>query len=471
MRQFVIQQMEAPLMFAIITFRSTGPIKTWSAMRAANVHNARTKPLDHAVPGVPGPRHLIGGRDLVADVRRRLTSVGIDPDQLRRNGVIAYEAILTASAEFFDAGAEEERRQRLEAWTAEQVRWAKDRYGAHRVVSMVLHVDEKTPHVHLVVLPLDVKSDGRRSDDGLRWSLVGRLVSGPGKFDEAQDAYSAAMARFGLVRGVRGSGRKHEPVPVYLARMAAKEADVDAAASSLRSDTAAVGMERDRLAVRREMLDARETALIAARAKHDEALRRAAHEAEQERVAVAGERAALAADRRRLKAARVALEKEKAEHAAIVAEAHRRLVGDRNVLDRQQATSQELREQLLRKAIDQRSEVEAAKKDRRDAAAERLAAANDREEAAAMKARAQATSDNIDAHHTSLAETFQAAARFRERLQRVGASSLTQAASSTRAAVQELAVASARLRPPPTETRPQILGVYERMRQAGAGLA
>ncbi len=458
-------------MFAIITFRSTGPIKNWSAMRAANVHNARTKPLDHAVPGAPGPRHLVGGRDLVADVRRRLTSVGIDPDRLRRNGVIAYEAILTASAEFFDDGAEEERRQRLEAWTAEQVRWAKGRYGAHRVVSMVLHVDEKTPHVHLVVLPLDVKSDGRRSNDELRWSLVGRLVSGPGKFDEAQDAYSAAMTRFGLVRGVRGSGRKHEPVPVYLARMAAKEADVDAAVSSLRCDAAAVGVERERLTVRREMLDARATALTAARAKHDDALRRAAHEAEQERVAVVGERAVLAADRRRLEAERVALEKEEAAHTAIVAEAHRRLVAERDVLHRQQATSRELREQLLRAAIDQRSEVEAARKDRRDAAAERLAAAADRDEAATAKARAQATADRIDAHRASLAETFEAAERFRERLQRVGAGSLTQAASSTRAAVQELAVSSARLRPPPTETRPQILRVYEHMRQAGAGLA
>ncbi len=67
-------------------------------------------------------RHLVGGRNLVADVRHRLTSLGINPDCLSRNGVIAYEAILTASAECFDAGADEERRQRLEAWTEEQVR-------------------------------------------------------------------------------------------------------------------------------------------------------------------------------------------------------------------------------------------------------------------------------------------------------------------------------------------------------------
>ncbi|MDY1008955.1 hypothetical protein [Sphingomonas sp. CFBP9019] len=48
-------------------------------------------------------------------------------------------------------------------------------------------------------------------------------------------------------RDVRGSGRKHEPVSAYLARMAAKEAGVVAAASALRFDTAAISMERKRL--------------------------------------------------------------------------------------------------------------------------------------------------------------------------------------------------------------------------------
>ena len=170
--------------FAIITFRSTGPIKTWAAMRAANVHNARTKPLAHAVAGAPAPEHLIGTGDLVADVKRHLRGAKLDPDRLRKNGVIAFEAILSASAEFFEAGSDEERAGRLTAWKTAQRDWALKRYGAHRVASMVLHVDEKVPHIHLVVLPLEVKRDGRRKDADARWSLVGRTISGPGRFDE-----------------------------------------------------------------------------------------------------------------------------------------------------------------------------------------------------------------------------------------------------------------------------------------------
>ncbi len=218
-----------PPKFAIVTFRDSGPIKTEPALRATNVHNARTKPLKHAVVGAPGPRFLVGSNDLVKDVKRALTGLEINLKQRRKNGVIAYEAILSASAAFFEQGTDEERAARLEEWIKAQVAWAMERYGALRVVSMVLHVDEKTPHIHLVILPLAVTVDGRRSDQTPRWALVGRTISGPGMYDQMQDDYAAAMAHFGLVRGIKGSGRKHEPVVVYLARMAAKEKELDAA--------------------------------------------------------------------------------------------------------------------------------------------------------------------------------------------------------------------------------------------------
>lgn len=270
--------------FAIITFRSTGPIKTWSDMRAANVHNARTKPLAHAIAGAPAPEHLIGTGDLVADVKRHLRRAKIDPARLRKNGVIAYEAILSASAEFFDAGSAEERAGRLTAWKAAQREWAIKRYGHHRIASMVLHVDEKVPHIHLVVLPLEVKPDGRRKDGEQRWSLVGRTISGPGRFDEAQDVYAEAMSQFGLVRGIRGSGRKHEPVPVYLARMAAKEQAVDADRADVLRDRAAAAADRAQIeALRREVERRdREVAARAEQLEKDDAARRRRLDQERE---------------------------------------------------------------------------------------------------------------------------------------------------------------------------------------------
>lgn len=252
--------------FAIITFRDTGPIKNWSDMRAASVHNARTRPLAHAVANAPAPEHLIGTGDLVADVKRHLRCAKIDPGRLRKNGVIAYEAVLSASAEFFDAGSSEERAARLAEWKAAQMAWAISRYGAQRIPSMVLHVDEKVPHIHLIVIPLETKLDGRRKDQRARWSLVGRTISGPGRFDEVQDDYAKAMEPFGLMRGLRGSGRKHEPVPVYLARMAAKERAIDLETAALARDRAAVALRLEQVAAREKEV-ARRLQEIAARAE------------------------------------------------------------------------------------------------------------------------------------------------------------------------------------------------------------
>lgn len=193
--------------FAIITFRDKGPLKNWQAIRAGNVHNARTQPLAHAMPDAPRPKHLVGTGNLERDVKRQMRATSIDPMRLRKNGVIAYEAILTASAVFFDTGTPEERKQRLDAWTKVQVDWAMKRYGPHRVMSMVLHEDEKVPHIHLIVLPLEVKSDKHCTDKAaMPWKLVGRTISGLGKFDEVQDVYSETMAQFGLVRGAKAAG-------------------------------------------------------------------------------------------------------------------------------------------------------------------------------------------------------------------------------------------------------------------------
>lgn len=302
-------------MFAIVTFRNSGPIKTWGAMRATNVHNSRTVPLPHAMPAAPPPRFLVGGADLVRDVKLRLRAVSIDPDRLRKNGVIAYEAILTASAVFFE-GPEEDRAARLERWINAQVEWAMARYGPHRVASMVLHLDEKVPHVHLVIVPLEVKQDRRRSDAGVRWSLVGRMISGPGCYDEVQDHYAAAMAPLGLIRGLRGSGRKHEPVPVYLARMASKEREVD----DQRND---LSRERARVIEYKAGIDARADALAKQQAEHTLAV--AAHVAR-----VAADEACLAAERAAINEERAAVREAKKQALRTAAAA----VAQKSAVDR-----------------------------------------------------------------------------------------------------------------------------------------
>lgn len=233
-------------LYAIISFRKSGPMKSFAALRGAQIHNSREKPILHAERPDVAPRHLVGSGDLVADVRKVLQGCGIDPRKLRKNGVIAYEAILTASPEFFVGLDEASSAERLEAWIAQQHAFVHNYFGSHRVVSLVVHLDELTPHAHVVVLPLVMKTDGRRSDGGLRWALVGRDISGPGEFDKLQDEYAAAMAVLGLSRGRKASGQSHLPVRDYRDKIAGELA----AATLARAD-----VERARAQIEWEMED------------------------------------------------------------------------------------------------------------------------------------------------------------------------------------------------------------------------
>ncbi len=434
-------------MFAIITFRHDGPLKNWQAVRAANVHNARTQPLPHAIPGAPPPTYLIGTNNLEQDVKRQLRAANIDPGQLRKNGVIAYEAILTASAEFFERGTADERDQRLHEWTKAQVKWALKQYGAHRVVSMVLHEDEKTPHVHLVILPLEEKPDRRCTDDTvLRWKLVGRTISGPGSFEEAQDAYSQGMARFGLMRGIKGSGRKHEPVPVFVARMAEKEAAVENA---------------------QRLLD---TAKLA----HDAAMTAQLRDIEQVRERLVSERqsaiAETAAERRRIAAERTELDRAIADHAATVAFDDHRLAADRESVREHLEVMAQMERELQHDMDEQRAETaalalerEAMMAARRDAEAERSAVAA---ELASVRQRAA----KLQEHQERLFPTFRAARDFREQIAALKGQALSPVASATCAAADALAVAAATVSPPDHERRPDMIAHYAQIQRQGAAL-
>ena len=218
--------------YGVLTFDNRGPIKSWERMMLVQRHNARTEELPHCDPAAPEPEFLKGSASLVKDAQRELRLHGLDPSALRANGVIAHEVILTASHEYFVQGDEAERDRRLWHWVARAYLAAIKIWRKVTIVQMVLHLDEYTPHIHVVLMPLVKKVFARRPDDGERWTLNGREITGPGEFQRAHDEYAIEMAALGLQRGVSGSGRKYRPFAEKAAEMdeqckraAAAEAD------------------------------------------------------------------------------------------------------------------------------------------------------------------------------------------------------------------------------------------------------
>lgn len=267
--------------YAIISFRDTGPLKTWGAIRGAQIHNCREKPIAHAELAIP-PIHVIGSGKLVRDVKDGLRKHGLDPHALRKNGVIAYEAVLTASPDFFKNPRPHGDTTNVVQWHSAVKEFLLEKYGEHRVVSLVLHMDEKTPHYHAVILPLSLRADGRSKDPSPRWALVGSTISGPGEFDRLQDEYARAMEPLGLCRGEVKSGRKHKPVKQYLAELKAQEAANQKRAADLEA----------------ELARARDTMALAQREREELQKAREKHRAERAEAdaKLASERAVLAED-------------------------------------------------------------------------------------------------------------------------------------------------------------------------------
>ena len=101
---------------------------------------------------------------------------------------------------------------RLDEWCKDTVDWLKKEFGEKNVVSAVLHMDEKTPHIHASVVPI-VTGQRRKAKEGSKNKSTVRLcaddIMTKTKMVEYQDNYAEAMSKYGLERGIRGSEARH----------------------------------------------------------------------------------------------------------------------------------------------------------------------------------------------------------------------------------------------------------------------
>lgn len=156
---------------------------------AAIAHNHRTGNVDQV--NIDGAmKHLnrcFMGEGLAARIDALL------PEKIRKDAVVAVEVLLTSGPEFFD-GIEKDRTKlsknpRFLDWVQKTLNWAKNEFGGN-LVDATLHMDESTPHIHLMAVPLT--KDGR---------LCAKEVMARSELQRRQTGYAEAMRPFGLVRG------------------------------------------------------------------------------------------------------------------------------------------------------------------------------------------------------------------------------------------------------------------------------
>lgn len=101
---------------------------------------------------------------------------------------------------------------RLDEWCKDTVDYLKKEFGEKNVVSAVLHMDEKTPHIHASVVPI-VTGKRRKAKEGSKNKSTVRLcaddIMTKTKMVEYQDTYAEKMSKYGLERGIKGSEARH----------------------------------------------------------------------------------------------------------------------------------------------------------------------------------------------------------------------------------------------------------------------
>lgn len=152
-------------------------------------------------------------------IQHRLETAGLKR-KIGKNQTRAIRVLLTGTHEQMMTLVSE---GRLDDWCHANIKWLQNTFGKDNLVSCVLHMDEKTPHLHATVIPIVTTPRKRREREGEQKykekAAAPRLCADDlmtrGKLRQYQDTYAKAVAGFGLQRGVVASGARHQTQQAY----------------------------------------------------------------------------------------------------------------------------------------------------------------------------------------------------------------------------------------------------------------
>ena len=176
--------------------------------RAMEAHHERQKEKYASNPDVDATRskhnfHLIQPQGRYYHfIQKRIEQAGC---RTRKDSTRFVDTLITASPEFFQGKNVKE----VAAYFQRAADFLIGRVGRENVISAVVHMDEKTPHMHLTFVPLT--KDNRLS--------AKEILGGRADLSKWQDDFHAHMVQAypDLERGesARETGRQHIPTRVF----------------------------------------------------------------------------------------------------------------------------------------------------------------------------------------------------------------------------------------------------------------
>jgi hypothetical protein len=174
-------------------------VKGAGSIGGKSEHNYRIGKVPNADPERRHLNHeyVLNYETLTKAIEGRIHNAGIQ--RVRQDAVKGMEFILAASPQLFkrDETGQVTGDYRNSQWVATNLKFMQERYGPN-LVAFTLHQDEKTPHIHAIVVP--ITADNR---------LCAKELFTPKTLRQLQTDYAAAMKPFGLERGIEGSRAQH----------------------------------------------------------------------------------------------------------------------------------------------------------------------------------------------------------------------------------------------------------------------
>lgn len=204
-------------------------------------------------------------------IQHRLETAGLTR-KVGKNQVRAIRIMLSGSPDDMQRIV---RGGRLDEWCADNMKYLAETFGRKNIISADLHLDETSPHIHATLVPIVTTERKRkkqeeraakcyRTKSASRPRLCADEVMSRIKLKEYQNTYAAAMAKYGLQRGVEGSEARHVDTQQFYREVKAMTDTLKADVTELqkRKATAQEELTRAKKEVQTERL--KEAATVAA---------------------------------------------------------------------------------------------------------------------------------------------------------------------------------------------------------------
>jgi hypothetical protein len=184
-------------MYAIMRFKK---LKSMGEIGGVGSHHSRDRETPNADTTVHNLWLKKPSAGIVEGVRDRLSGI-----KIRKNAVLGYEFLMTASPEFFRSDDGEVEYQKVVNFSRKAMAWLKEIFGSENIISSICHLDEQTPHIQAVVVPIDA----RGKLNACHWTGDRK------KLQALQDSFAEKLAPLDLERGIKGSRASHTRISEY----------------------------------------------------------------------------------------------------------------------------------------------------------------------------------------------------------------------------------------------------------------